>query len=134
MPTARGEFLTTCYDNGTIGRMSADGKSCPPYTHDKDGNKFVGPNDFAPDEPRRDLLHRLGQRHEARSTARSFTSLPDGTISLRAGDMHNANGLAVSKDGKTLYVVETEREPAADKFKIGAGRLAVRSADIRESG
>ncbi len=47
--TAHGEFLTTCYDNGTIGRISADGKTLPPYTHDKDGNPFVGPNDFAPD-------------------------------------------------------------------------------------
>ena len=46
--TAHGEFLTTCYDNGTIGRISADGKTLPPYTHDKDGNPFVGPNDFAP--------------------------------------------------------------------------------------
>jgi gluconolactonase len=26
VPTARGEFLVTCYDNGTIGRVAADGK------------------------------------------------------------------------------------------------------------
>jgi sugar lactone lactonase YvrE len=38
VPTAAGEFLTTCYDNGTIGRMAANGKLLPPYTHDKDGN------------------------------------------------------------------------------------------------
>src|SRR3984957_21204483 len=48
-PTARGEFVTTCYDNGSIGRMSADGTVLPAYTHDKDGNKFLGPNDLAPD-------------------------------------------------------------------------------------
>ena len=47
--TVRGDFITTCYDNGSIGRMSADGKVLPAYTHDKDGNRFVGPNDFAPD-------------------------------------------------------------------------------------
>ncbi|TLY90709.1 MAG: SMP-30/gluconolactonase/LRE family protein, partial [Gammaproteobacteria bacterium] len=35
IPTARGEFLTTCYDSGTIGRISADGKDLPPYSHDK---------------------------------------------------------------------------------------------------
>src|ERR1700687_4047083 len=48
-PTASGDLVTTCYDSGTIGRMSADGKNLPAYTHDKDGNPFVGPNDFAPD-------------------------------------------------------------------------------------
>ena len=26
IPTVRGDFITTCYDNGTIGRVSADGK------------------------------------------------------------------------------------------------------------
>ncbi len=49
IPTASGEFLTTCYDNGSIGRISADGKDLPAYTHDRDGNRFIGPNDFAPD-------------------------------------------------------------------------------------
>src|SRR6201996_1516590 len=49
VPTSKGEFLTTCYDNGSIGRMSAEGKPLPPYTHDKDGHPFVGPNDLAPD-------------------------------------------------------------------------------------
>src|SRR4029077_15525608 len=28
-PTPNGEFLTTCYDNGSIGRMSADGTVLP---------------------------------------------------------------------------------------------------------
>src|SRR5882757_5367057 len=45
----RGEFILTCYDNGSIGRLSADGNVLPAYTHDKDGQKFLGPNDFAPD-------------------------------------------------------------------------------------
>lgn len=49
VPTAQGEFLVTCYDNGTIGRIAANGANLPPYTQDKDGNHFVGPNDFAPD-------------------------------------------------------------------------------------
>src|SRR5579863_7106901 len=49
IPTAQGEFLTTCYDNNSIGRISADGRTLPPYTQDKAGNALVGPNDFAPD-------------------------------------------------------------------------------------
>jgi gluconolactonase len=117
VPTARGEFLTTCYDNGTIGRMSADGKILPPYTHDKDGNKFTGPNDFAPDGHGGIYFTASGTPPDARD-GKVFYIAADGTISLKAGDLHNANGLAVSKDGKTLYVVETS-EYRLQKFAIG---------------
>jgi gluconolactonase len=117
VPAAHGEFLTTCYDNGTIGRMSADGKVLPPFTHDRDGNKFTGPNDFAPDALGGIYFTASGTPPEARD-GKVFYIAADGTITLKAGDLHNANGLAVSKDGKTLYVVETS-EYQLVKFKIG---------------
>ncbi len=108
LPTARGEFLTTCYDSGSIGRISADGKDLPPYTHDKDGNRFVGPNDFAPD-------HRGGIYFTCSGTApgpvidgKIFYLAADGTISQKATDLHSANGIVVSNDGKRLYAIETE--------------------------
>jgi gluconolactonase len=119
VPTAKGEFLTTCYDNGTIGRISADGKDLPPYTHDKDGRPFVGPNDFAPDAHGGIYFSTSGSHGDA-IDGKVFYIAPDGTISLAADDVHNANGLAVSKDGGTLYVVETD-ENRVLKFKIGAG-------------
>ena len=47
-------------------------------------------------------------------------------ITLAAADLHNANGVAVSKDGGTLYVIETE-ENRLLSFKIAsAGRLTER--------
>jgi sugar lactone lactonase YvrE len=117
VPTAHGEFLTTCYDNGTIGRIAADGKVLPPFTHDKDGNKFAGPNDFAPDTGG-GIYFTASGTPPAALDGKVFYIAPDGTITLKAGDLHNANGLAVSKDGKTLYVVETS-EYRLLKFKIG---------------
>lgn len=117
VPAAHGEFLTTCYDNGTIGRMSADGKVLPPFTHDRDGNKFTGPNDFAPDARGGIYFTASGTPPEALD-GKVFHIAADGTITLKAGDLHNANGLAVSNDGKTLYVVETS-EYRLVKFKIG---------------
>jgi gluconolactonase len=118
IPTARGDFLTTCYDNGTIGRISADGKDLPPYTHDKDGNRFVGPNDFAPD-------HHGGIYFTCSGTApgpvidgKIFYLAADGTITQRATDVHSANGIAVSNDRRTLYVIETEDHRLIE-FKIG---------------
>ncbi len=116
MPTESGEFLTTCYDSGSIGRISADGKTLPPYTKDKDGHGFVGPNDFAPD--RHGGIYFSGSGHEGPVIdAAVYYIAKDGTITLVADDLHNANGLAVSNDGRTLYVVETE-ENRLLQFKI----------------
>jgi len=127
IPTAHGEFLVTCYDSGSIGRISATGKDLPPYTHDKDGNRFVGPNDFAPD-------HRGGMYFTCSGTApgpkidgKIFYLAPDDTISQQATDVHSANGIVVSNDGQTLYAIETE-EHRLISFKIAPnGSLSDRS-------
>ncbi len=119
VPTVRGDFITTCYDNGTIGRMSADGKLLPAYDHDKDGNKFVGPNDFAPDSHGGIYFTTSGTPGPV-IDAKVFYIAANGTISLVAADLHNANGLAVSRDGGILYVIETE-ENRLLQFKIGPG-------------
>lgn len=118
VPTAQGEFLVTCYDNGTIGRIAADGKVLPPYTHDKDGNGFVGPNDFAPDGHGGIYFSTSGSHGDAIDGKVYYISAA-GVISLEADAVHNANGLAVSKDGSLLYVVETD-ENRLLKFKIAA--------------
>lgn len=125
VPTVRGDFITTCYDNGTIGRMSADGSQLPAYDHDREGNKFVGPNDFAPDDHGGIYFTTSGTPGPV-IDAKVFYIAADGTITLAAADLHNANGLAVSKDGGTLYVVETE-ENRLLQLRIGPGaRLSER--------
>ena len=50
-----------------------------------------------------------------------FYLAADGTIEQKASNVHSANGVAVSKDGKILYVVETEGHRLL-QFNIGAGR------------
>jgi sugar lactone lactonase YvrE len=119
IPTVRGDLVTTCYDNGTIGRMSADGTGLPAYTHDKDGNKFVGPNDFAPDNHGGIYFTTSGDPGPV-INGKVFYMAADGTITQEASDVHSANGLAVSKDGKVLYVVESEVHRLL-QFKIGPG-------------
>ena len=119
VPAANGEFLVTCYDSGSIGRISAEGEDLPPWTHDRDGRPFVGPNDFAPD-------HRGGIYFTCSGTApgpvidgKVFYLAADGTISQKAADVHSANGIVVSNDGKTLYVIETEDHRLLE-FRIDA--------------
>ncbi len=105
----RGEFLTTCYDNGTIGRFAADGKTLPPYTEDNRGNKFVGPNDFAPDAKGGFYFTCSGDMsHGPVTDGKVFYIAPDGTITQKITEVRNANGIALSKDGKRLYLVETD--------------------------
>ena len=112
-----GEFLTTCYDNGSIGRASADGKLLPRYTHDKDGHKFIAPNDFAPDS--HGGIYFTDSGHDGKlDDAKVFYISQQGTITLEADNLRSANGLAVSKDGKTLYVIETENSRLL-QFAIG---------------
>ena len=117
IPTSRGEFLVTCYDSGTIGHISATGQDLPAYSHDKDGHPFVGPNDFAPD-------HRGGIYFTCSGTApgpvidgKIFYLGADGTITQEAADVHSANGIVVSNDGKILYAIETE-DNRLIQFKI----------------
>jgi gluconolactonase len=124
-PTIRGEFVTTCYDNGSIGRMSADGTVLPAYTQDKDGHAFLGPNDLAPDAHGGIYFTASGHLGPV-IDGKVFFIGADGTITEAATDLHNANGLAVSADGKILYVVETE-EHRLLQFKIAAdGALSER--------
>src|SRR5260370_3689679 len=117
--TVHGEFLTTCYDNGTIGRISADGKTLLPYTHDKDGNPFVGPNDFAPDAQGGIYFTASGDPGPV-INGKVFYMAADETISQKASDAHSANGVAHYKDGRGLYVVETEGHRLL-QVKIGPG-------------
>ena len=119
IPTAQGEFLTTCYDNNSIGRISADGRTLAPYTRDKAGNALVGPNDFAPDGHGGIYFSASGHPGTA-IDGRVFYLAADGTIELKADDVESANGVAVSKDGKILYVIETDGHRVL-RFNIGPG-------------
>ena len=120
IPTAAGEFLVTCYDSNSIGRIAADGKDLPPYTHDKDGNTCVGPNDFAPDRHGGIYFTCSGTAPGPAIDGKVFYLAADGTITQEAVNVHSANGIVVSNDGATLYVNETEVHRVI-QFRIGPG-------------
>jgi gluconolactonase len=114
-----GEFLTTCYDNHSIGRFDADGKPLPRYTQDKEGHKFIAPNDFAHDS--HGGIYFTDSGHDGKEAdAKAFYLGPGGTITLVADHLRSANGLAVSIDGRTLYVIETENHRLLE-FSVGRG-------------
>ncbi|RWF73771.1 MAG: hypothetical protein EOQ34_07575 [Mesorhizobium sp.] len=118
LPTATGEFVVTCYDNNTIGRISADGKTLPAYDKDTDGKPFSGPNDFAPDKEGGIYFTGSGKGGPLIDASAYYIG-KDGSVKKVAGDLHNANGLVMSNDGKMLYLVETEDNRIIE-FDVGA--------------
>ena len=126
IPTASGEFLVTCYDSGTIGRISAQGKDLPPWSHDRDGHPFAGPNDFAPDRRGGIYFTCSGTAPGPVIDGKIFYLAADGTITQEATDVHSANGIVVSNDGRILYAIETE-DNRLIQFRIAAdGSLSER--------
>jgi sugar lactone lactonase YvrE len=131
-----GDFLTTCFDNGTIGRFDAAGKTLPPYSADLHGNKLVGPNDFAPDAAGGFYFTCSGDMsHGPVTDGKVFYLAPDGTVTQKITGVRNANGIALSRDGKLLYVVETDAnrlsvyDVAADGT-VSGGRVFVNLDDL----
>lgn len=113
-----GGFLATCYDNGTIGRVGADGKLLPGWDKDRDGNGFTGPNDFAPD--RHGGIYFTASGHPGTAVdGKVYYIDAQRTITLVASGLDVANGVVVSPDGRSLYVVETEAH-LISKFRISA--------------
>ena len=45
-----GDFLVTCYDSGSIARISAGGKTETEYKQDREGRSFQCPNDLVVDQ------------------------------------------------------------------------------------
>jgi sugar lactone lactonase YvrE len=103
-----GDFFVTCYDSGSIAKISPDVQTVANYTKDKDGHTFVGPNDFAADKDGGIYFTASGPWESAPIVGDIFYIAKDGTIALVADDIHAANGLALTLDGKTLYCAETE--------------------------
>jgi gluconolactonase len=77
----------------------------------------VGPNDFAPDARGGIYFTTSGDPFPV-INGKVFYIAPNGTIALVASEVQSANGLAVSKDGRILYVIETEGHRLL-RFSIG---------------
>ncbi len=112
-----GDFLVTCYDSGLIARISADGKTIAEYKQDKEGQNFQGPNDFVADKKGGVYFTASGPWESDPIVGKIFYMDPTGKIREVANDLHYANGLALSNDGKTLFLAESEASRVI-QFKV----------------
>lgn len=130
-----GDFLVTCYDSGTIARVSAKGETVATYDKDAGGGTLLGPNDLAPDGKGGAYFTASGPWESAPIVGQVYRIDASGKIVSVADDLHYANGVVLSHDGKTLYVIESEAAriiqfKVADDGSLSDRRLFFRYADI----
>lgn len=132
---AGGDFLVTCYDSGSIARVSRDGQTLANYDKDSAGGALQGPNDLAPDGKGGAWFTASGPWESGPIVGRVFHIAADGTIVEAADDLHYANGLTLAADGSRLLVNESEAARVIS-FAVGADgtlsdrRLFVRLTDL----
>jgi gluconolactonase len=112
----RGDLLVACYDNGTIVRITIGGNVRETVNRDEAGNRFVSPNDLAADAAGGVYFSASGG---GTVPGRVFYRDASGRVKLVADGIYYANGLAVSNDGKLLYVAESRKHRLLT-FEIGA--------------
>ena len=106
--TLGSDLIVTCYDNGTIARISKSGEAIAVYDKSAEGAVFVGPNDVAADGKGGVYFTASGPWEPAPIVGKIFHLGEDGTIREVADDLHYPNGIVLSGDGKRLYVNESE--------------------------
>ena len=124
-------FLVTCYDAGTMVRIGADGKTLKTIDKDDSGAPFVGPNDIAPDGKGGAYFSASGPWESGPIVGKIYHMDTSGNARMVADDLHYANGLVLSADGKTLYVNESEAYRVI-RFAVGEdGTLSDRRLFVR---
>ena len=101
------DFLVTCYDENTLVLVSTAGETKGVYAKDDAGAAFVGPNDFVADRTGGVFMSASGPWETGPIVGKILYRGVDGSLRTVADDLHYANGLALSPDGKTLYCSET---------------------------
>jgi gluconolactonase len=130
MVNAKGEIVA-CEMDGQLAAYSADGKNRRVVVAKHDGKRFNAPNDLVIDkkggiyftDPAFGAPRPLPQG----KTAVYYLS-PDGKTTRLIDDLPNPNGVILSPDEKTLYVIPTGQAdmmsyPVKEPGKIGNGKV-----------
>ncbi len=132
------DLVVTCYDNGTIARISKGGKTLAAYDKSVEGSVLQGPNDLTSDGKDGAYFTTSGPWESGPIVGKVFHLSADGTIREAANDLHYANGIVLSADGKRLFVNESEAGrvisfAVADDGSLSDRRLFVRVGVVDEA-
>jgi gluconolactonase len=130
MPLGVG-LVVTCYDNGTIVQIGAEGETQRVWDKDSNGAPLVGPNDTTKDGRGGAYVTASGPWESGPIVGKIYHLTPDGTLTPVADDLHYANGIQLSADGKLLYVNESEAGRVITFVVQNDGSLADRRLFVR---
>ena len=104
----RNHIMVACYDANEIVELDETGKQIRAVDRDSAGKPFVGPNDFTADAAGGVYVSASGvyDLKAPISGTILYLSKAEGTLVEVANLIHYSNGLALSKDGKSLLVAE----------------------------
>jgi len=104
----RNHILVACYDANEIVELDETGKQVRAIDKDSAGKPFIGPNDFTADAAGGIYVTASGGYDLKAPISGTVLYLPraEGTLVEVANLIHYSNGLALSKDGKSLLVAE----------------------------
>lgn len=101
----KGSLLVACYDSGAIEKVSMSGTHLGAISRSRAGERFIHPNDLAAND-RGDVYFTASGDRPGEGRVFFLPHLSDVPQKVANG-IDNANGIAVSPDGKILYVGES---------------------------
>lgn len=102
-----GDLMVSCHDSNEILRVSSNGKTMETILHDSKFERFHGPNDFTIDASGGYYFTASAVFDPTAPIAgKIYYVSADGRVREVAKNIHYANGIALSPDGKTLLVAE----------------------------
>lgn len=125
------DLLVSCYDSSEIVRISTDGDVLNRVGKDSAGDVIRGPNDMTPDGQGGVYLTGSGSSDTSLIDGKVYRVGPDMNVRVVARDVHFANGIAVSPDGETLLVSESEAQRVIAFGRRGDGTLGDRRVFTR---
>jgi gluconolactonase len=100
-------LLVACYDANTLVELDEHAQAIRTIAQDAAGKPFIGPNDFAADSHGGLYISASGVYDVKAPISGTLLYLSsEGRLTEVATLIHYANGLTVSKDGRTLLVSE----------------------------
>jgi gluconolactonase len=109
-------LLVACYDSGAIAEITPDGRLVGTIRSDDKGQPFVAPNDLTADRQGGVYFSASGS---VSTPGKVYYRGADRHVRELASDLRYSNGLAVSPDGKHLYLAESEAGRLLS-YEIGA--------------
>ncbi len=119
-------LLVACYDSGTIAEITLDGRLLDTIRSDDKGQSFVAPNDLTADQHGGVYFSASGSLS---TPGKVFYRGADRHVRELASDLRYSNGLAVSPDGKRLYLAESEASRLLS-YEIGAAAVLRRRQEF----